>query len=158
MILTSPVLVALLSVLVGIVLGYILRQVMAQYKKNSLEVEVKKMLLDAKDQAVKILDEAKKKSEEVLEQSKKETKEREGQIRKLEEKVLEKDESLKKRSIDFRREKVRNRYLGENSENRDLWARQARAKSPRYFGYGYSKNRFLNRIRSDNNISQYTLG
>lgn len=97
MILTSPVLVALLSVLVGIVLGYILRQVMAQYKKNSLEVEVKKILLDAKDQAVKILDEAKKKSEEVLEQSKKETKEREGQIRKLEEKVLEKDESLEKR-------------------------------------------------------------
>jgi len=60
MILTSPVLVALLSVLVGIVLGYILRQVMAQYKKNSLEVEVKKILLDAKDQAVKILDEVKK--------------------------------------------------------------------------------------------------
>src|SRR3989344_2606557 len=89
MILTSPVPVALVSVLVGIVLGYILRQVMAQYKKNSLEVEVKKILLDAKDQAVKTLDEAKKKSEEVLEQSKKETKEREGQIRKLEEKVLE---------------------------------------------------------------------
>src|SRR3989338_3531775 len=41
MILTSPVPVALVSVLVGIVLGYILRQVMAQYKKNSLEVEEK---------------------------------------------------------------------------------------------------------------------
>jgi len=101
MILTSPVPVALVSVLVGIVLGYILRQVMAQYKKNSLEVEVKKILLDAKDQAVKTLDEAKKKSEEVLEQSKKETKEREGQIRKLEEKVLEKDESLEKRRRSF---------------------------------------------------------
>src|SRR3989338_5237705 len=101
MILTSPVLVALLSVLVGIVLGYILREVMAKYKKNSLEVEVKKILLDAKNQAVKTLDEAKKKSEEVIEQKKKETKEREGQIRKLEEKVQEKDESLEKRRRSF---------------------------------------------------------
>ena len=101
MILTSPWLVALISLFVGTAAGYILRQVAAQYRKNSLEVEVKKILLDAKDKAAVTLEEAKNKAEGILEHSKRETKERENQIRKLEEKVIEKDENLEKRRRSF---------------------------------------------------------
>lgn len=98
---TSPLLVALISILFGTVVGYFLRQVVAQYRKNSLELEVKKILLDTKGEAAGTIDEAKKKAEEILEQSRRETKEREKQLRKLEEKVSEKDEALEKRRRDF---------------------------------------------------------
>ena len=101
MILTSPLLVALVSLIVGTAVGYVLRQVIAQYRKNSLEVQIKRILLDAKDQAAGTVEEAKKKAEGVLEESRKETKERENQLRKLEEKVLEKDEALEKRRKTF---------------------------------------------------------
>ncbi|HBT81801.1 ribonuclease Y [Candidatus Giovannonibacteria bacterium RIFCSPHIGHO2_01_FULL_48_47] len=101
MTLTSPLLVALLSVLVGTALGYVLRQIIAQYRKNSLELQVKKILLDAKDRAVEALDAAKKKADELLDQARRETKERENQLRKLEEKVLVKDEALEKRRRDL---------------------------------------------------------
>lgn len=101
MTLTSPLLVALLSVLVGTALGYVLRQIIAQYRKNSLELQVKKILLDAKDQAVEALDAAKKKADELLDQARRETKERENQLRKLEEKVIVKDETLEKRRRDL---------------------------------------------------------
>src|SRR3989344_2023648 len=97
----SPWLAALVSVLIGTVIGYILRQIVAQYKKNSLEVEVKKILLNAKDQATQTIDEAKKKAETIQEQSRQENKERESQLRKLEEKVLEKDEAIEKRRRGF---------------------------------------------------------
>ncbi|MEK7162662.1 MAG: ribonuclease Y, partial [Patescibacteria group bacterium] len=101
MTLTSPLLVALLSVLVGTALGYVLRQIIAQYRKNSLELQVKKILLDAKDQAAEALDAAKKKADELLDQARRETKERENQLRKLEEKVIVKDEALEKRRRDL---------------------------------------------------------
>ena len=94
-------LVALVSLIVGTAVGYVLRQVIAQYRKNSLEVQIKRILLDAKDQAAGTVEEAKKKAEGVLEESRKETKERENQLRKLEEKVLEKDEALEKRRKTF---------------------------------------------------------
>lgn len=99
MILSSPWLVALVSIVAGTVLGYFLRQIIAQYRKNSLEVEVKTLLLDAKNQSVKTIEDAKNRAEEILSQSKQETKERESQLRKLEEKVLEKDEALEKRRL-----------------------------------------------------------
>lgn len=98
---TSPWLVALIAVLIGTALGYVLRQVIAQYRKNSLELQVKKILLDAKDRAAQTLDEAKRRAEGVLEETRRETKERENQIRKLEEKVLVKDEALEKRRRDL---------------------------------------------------------
>jgi len=101
MTLASPWLAALISLLVGTAVGYVLRQIIAQYRKNSIEVEVKKILLDAKDQAAQTIDEAKKKAETIQEQSRQENKERESQLRKLEEKVLEKDEAIEKRRRGF---------------------------------------------------------
>ncbi len=99
--LSSPWLWAPILALVGGIIGYILRQLVASYRKDTAELSVKKILLDAKGEAQKTFEEAKKKSEEVLEEAKRETKEREGQLRKLEEKILAKDESLEKRRRDL---------------------------------------------------------
>lgn len=115
-----------MSVAGGTVLGYFLRQIIAQYRKNSLEVEVKSILLDAKNQSVKTVEDAKNRAEEILDKSKQETKERESQLRKLEEKVLEKDEALEKRRAVFEQDveslkkKVEEvRKIREEAENLD---------------------------------------
>ena len=99
--LSSPWLWAPFLALAGGIVGYILRQLVASYRKDTAELSVKKLLLDAKGEAQKTFEEAKKKSDEVLNEAKRETKEREGQLRKLEEKILAKDESLEKRRRDL---------------------------------------------------------
>lgn len=54
------VLLAITSVL-GIVLGYFLRYFLAIGKKGSLEIEIKKMILEAKESSQKIIKSAEKK-------------------------------------------------------------------------------------------------
>ncbi len=100
----SPWIWAPILVAVGLAAGYVLRQVIAQFRGNSLELKVKKVLLDAQTQAAKTLEEAKQKSESISEETRRESKEREGQLRKLEEKILAKDESLEKKRSDLDRE------------------------------------------------------
>ena len=92
---------ALIGALAGIVTGYILRQFVAQFRKDSVELEVKKLLLDAKTDAAKNIDEAKLKAEKLLVEARREAKERESQIRKLEEKLLEKEDLVEKRRSDL---------------------------------------------------------
>jgi len=64
----SPWLWAPLLALAGGIVGYILRQLVAYYRKDTAELSVKKLLLDAKGEAQKTLEEAKKKSEGGLEE------------------------------------------------------------------------------------------
>ena len=97
----SPWIMALIGALAGIVTGYILRQFVAQFHKDSVELEVKKLLLDAKTDAAKNIDEAKLKAEKLLVEARREAKERESQIRKLEEKLLEKEDLVEKRRSDL---------------------------------------------------------
>ncbi len=100
----SPWLWAPLLALAGGILGYILRQLVAYYRKDTAELSVKKLLLDAKGEAQKTLEEAKQKSESLAAEARRETKERESQLRKLEEKIVQKDESLEKKRSDLDRE------------------------------------------------------
>lgn len=81
----------------GIIIGYILRQITAQYRKDSLELTIKQLLLDAKAEAAAALDEAKKRADGLVEEARKESREREGQVRKLEEKLLKREEMIEKR-------------------------------------------------------------
>ena len=97
----SPWIMALIGALAGIAAGYILRQFVAQFRKDSVELEVKKLLLDAKTDAAKNIDEAKLKAEGFLVEARREAKERESQIRKLEEKLLEKEDLVEKRRSDL---------------------------------------------------------
>jgi ribonucrease Y len=98
---TSPLVVAVISVAAGVVVGYVIRILYSQYRKDTAELQVKKLLLDAKGEATKFLDEAKQKSDNLLEESRRESKERESQLRKLEEKILEKETSVEKRRVNL---------------------------------------------------------
>ncbi|MBI2039330.1 MAG: ribonuclease Y [Candidatus Niyogibacteria bacterium] len=91
----TPTLLA--AVVGGAIIGYIARHIIGLEKRNSIELKIKQLLLDAKTEAQKTVDEAKAKSNEILEQTKREEKEREGTLRKLEERVAQKDEAIEKR-------------------------------------------------------------
>lgn len=84
--------------------GYVLRQIIAQQRRNSIELKIKQILLDAKSEAQKTLDEAKLKADSVLESVKREEKERETALRRLEERIGQKEESVEKRRADIERE------------------------------------------------------
>jgi len=95
---STPTLLAL-SVMAGIALGYVARHFIGQQKRNSLELTIKQLLLDAKTEAQKTLDDAKGKAEALVEQAKREEKEREANLRKLEERITQKEELTEKRRL-----------------------------------------------------------
>jgi len=65
---------------------------------------IKQTLLDAKSEAQRIVTEAEKKSFGITEESKEQAKERETQLKRLEDRLLNKDELLDKRQLDIDRE------------------------------------------------------
>jgi len=81
----------------GIGLGYYIRQVVAQKRKSSIEARLKKLIEDSKIEAKEMLLDAKEKAAKTIEEAKVEEKERHGQMRRLEERVLERETAIDKR-------------------------------------------------------------
>lgn len=88
----------------GVVVGYFLRFLVTLGQKGSMELTIKQQLLEAKDQAQKIINEAEIQSASILQEAKEKEKEKENQLKKLEDRLLNKDELLDKRQTDLDRE------------------------------------------------------
>src|SRR3989338_2464835 len=86
---------------IGIVVGYLIRQMVAQKRRSSIEARIKTFLEDSKTEAKEILFSAKEKASKLLDEAKQEEKERTGQIRRLEERLLEREASVDRRVQDF---------------------------------------------------------
>lgn len=97
------VILALLATagLIGIAFGYFLRWIIALGKRGSMELEIKQMMIEAKEEAKKIAVEAEKKGEATIAVLKGELKEKEGQIKKTEDRLVKKEELLDKRQQDI---------------------------------------------------------
>ncbi|MBI2021183.1 ribonuclease Y [Candidatus Giovannonibacteria bacterium] len=95
---------AALALAAGISLGYFLRQIIAQQRKDESELKAKQLMFDAKEAAQKALDEAKARAEHILEEAKEEEKEREKELRKFEERMAHKDELIEKREAELAKE------------------------------------------------------
>ena len=65
------------ALLLGVGIGYYLRLIIALGKKRSIEIDIKDMMVGAKEEAQKITKEAQAKSEEVLAKLKEEEKKKE---------------------------------------------------------------------------------
>jgi ribonuclease Y len=89
------------ALLVGGILGYFLRFIVSLGKKGSMELEIKKMMLDAKEEAERITEDAKKKAEDTVNEKTAEFKERERDLKKTEERLIRKEELLDKRQTDI---------------------------------------------------------
>ncbi len=95
---------AAIALMAGAAAGYFLRQIIAQQRKDTLELKAKQILLDAKESAQKTLDDAKSRAEKISEEAKREQKEQEKELRKIEERLAHKDEVLEKKSAELDKE------------------------------------------------------
>lgn len=102
---TTFLIVLTAAALGGGIAGYILRQVLVQQRRDSIDLKIKQLILDAKDEAQKIVDGAKDKAEKTLENSRIETREREGQLRNLEHRLTTKETNFDAREKELESKK-----------------------------------------------------
>ncbi len=97
--------------LISLGLGYYLRLIISLGKKGSMELDIKKMMLDAEEKRKKIVDEAEKEAGEILNTSRQEIKEKEEANKKNEDRLIKKDELLdgRQRDIDKEVEEIKKR-------------------------------------------------
>lgn len=88
----------------GLIAGYVIRWALTVGKKGSIEIEVKQMLLSAKEEAQKITQEGEKKAEKRIEELKTQEKDKEREWRKTEDRLVKKEETLDKRQGDVDKE------------------------------------------------------
>ncbi|MDD5032933.1 MAG: ribonuclease Y [Candidatus Pacebacteria bacterium] len=96
--------VALASVVVGGVIGYFLRHLIALQRKSSIEVKIKQLLVDAKAKAQESVEDASKKAETILEKAKEEERAVASQVRKLEERIVRREELIEKRRSELEKD------------------------------------------------------
>lgn len=89
------------AILVGAALGYLLRLFVALSNRESAEIEVKQVLLSAKEEAQKIIESASELANERSEEIHKEERENDERFKKIEERLAKKEEFLDKRQLDI---------------------------------------------------------
>ena len=94
---TLLALVALVALAVGVGAGYWLRLLLLRARKNSLEIEIQKLLLDAKEDAKKITEAAEEEAKQKLATAESDLKEKEEKITRAEDRVFKREEQLDKK-------------------------------------------------------------
>ncbi|MBI3632163.1 MAG: ribonuclease Y [Candidatus Vogelbacteria bacterium] len=102
--LTTVLLLAGAAGVGGVIIGYFLRWIVSVGKKGSMELTIKQKMLEAKSQAQNIVEEAEKKAGVLLSDAKEDIKNRELSLKKLEDRLIKKDELIDKRQGDIDRE------------------------------------------------------
>jgi len=88
----------------GIAIGYYLRLIISLGKKGSMEIEIKEMLLAAKEEAKKITVDAEAKAAKTIDGAKQEIKEKEDKVRQTEDRLIKKEDLLDRRQVDIDKE------------------------------------------------------
>ena len=88
----------------GVAIGYYLRLIISLGKKGSMELEIKEMLLSAKEEAKRITVDAEAKSQKLIETSRGEVKEKEEKIQQSETRLNKKEDILDIRQADIDKE------------------------------------------------------
>jgi ribonuclease Y len=94
-------LIAAAAGLAGIAVGWFLRFIIALGKRGSMELEIKEMMLSAREDAEKITSEAENKAEKVLKEAKSEIKGEEGELQKTKDRLINKEDLLDRRRTDL---------------------------------------------------------
>lgn len=88
------------AALTGLILGYALRWLITLSKRGSIELEVKKTILEAKAQAQKIIEQAEEETTSALKDLRIKEREKELELKKKEERLLRREDLLDKRQSD----------------------------------------------------------
>ncbi len=100
----TAIIISTIALLLGIGVGYYLRLIISLGKKGSMEIEIKQIMLGAKEEAQRVLDEAKKKAEERINISQDEAKKKEEEWKQTEHRLIKKEELLDARQVEIDRE------------------------------------------------------
>ena len=100
----TTIVIGIATLLIGLGVGYYLRLVISLGKKGSMELQIKQIMLAAKEDGQKIIDAAKKKAEEHLDDLNKETKKKEEEWKQTENRLIKKDELLDSRQAEIDKE------------------------------------------------------
>jgi ribonuclease Y len=92
------------ALIFGLLLGYYLRLVISLGKKGSMELEIKRMMFGAKEEAQRILDDARKKTEYKIEELHGEEKEKEIEFKEKEARLIKKETLLDTRQVEIDKE------------------------------------------------------
>ncbi len=92
------------GLITGLILGYYLRLIISLGKRGSMELEIKQMLIGAKEEAQRILDDSKRKAEEKAEEIRDTEKKKEVEYKKTEERLIKKEELLDARQVEIDKE------------------------------------------------------
>src|SRR5690606_36931095 len=104
---TTTLIYALIALLAGLAIGYIVRHQLVSKQAASIEQKIKERLDEATAKSKELVLEAQEKSAKILEDIKRDEKERKLQLDKIEERLLNKEEHLEKQSGEIRdREKT----------------------------------------------------
>ena len=98
------IIISIAALVIGVGVGYYLRLVISLGKKGSMELEIKQIMLAAKEDAQKVIDEAKKKGEAHLNEVNKEAKLKEEEWKHTENRLIKKDELLDARQTEIDKE------------------------------------------------------
>lgn len=90
--------------LLGILIGWFLRLIISLGKKGSMELEIKQMMIAAKEEAARIVDEAKETANALLEDLKQKEEQKEAEHKRTEERLIKKEELLDGRQQDIDKE------------------------------------------------------
>ena len=98
------ILVGGVVLLLGVGIGYYLRVIVALGKRKSIEIDIKQMLVGAKEEAQRITDEANVKAEKRLAELKEEEKKHEQEFKETEKRLIKKDEFIDIRQVEINKE------------------------------------------------------
>ena len=99
-----PTIIAIIALAVGVGVGYYLRLIKSLGQKGSIELEIKEMLVGAKEEANRITDEAKKKAEEKDQELRNVEREKDEKFKETEKRLIKKDELLDARQVEIDKE------------------------------------------------------
>ena len=97
-------LVSAAALVVGVFCGYYLRKITALGQRRSIEIDIKQMLVGAKEEAQRVTDEAKKKAEEMEFELRAQTREKTDSFKKTEDRLIKKEELLDARQTEIDKE------------------------------------------------------
>ena len=98
------VLIAGLVGLLGVAIGYYLRLIISLGKKGSVELDIRRMMLEAEEKTKKIVIDAETKSVEIMSEAKKDAKEKEEKFKITEDRLIKKESLLYQRQVDLDKE------------------------------------------------------
>ena len=105
----TSLLALVVGAVAGLVAGYFIRYAIALSKKKSLEIDVKQIRLEAKEEAQSIIGKAEQKADEILEEVKVKEEKKEEEFKQNSERLFKREEQIDKRQqhVDAELEKIK---------------------------------------------------